>query len=86
MMETIKAKESMAYKALLQQYPQASQVEITFRLLQHWIRRLTPKETEKLQGFPEGWTDNVSETQRYTQCGNAVTVPVIKEIIGCVYK
>ena len=44
------------------------------------IRRLTPTECERLQGFPDGWTEGVSETQRYTQCGNAVTVNVIEEI------
>ena len=45
------------------------------------IRRLTPKECERLQGFPDDWTDEVSDTQRYKQCGNAVTVNVVREII-----
>jgi len=73
------------------------------------IRRLTPKECERLQGFPDDWTklgveekdilkkkvgengeDNIetfiidtelSDTQRYKMCGNAVTVNVIKEIV-----
>jgi len=45
------------------------------------IRRLTPKECERLQGFPDNWTEGVSDTQRYKQCGNAVTVNVVKEII-----
>jgi len=40
-------------------------------------------ETERIQGFPDGWTDTVSETQRYTQCGNAVTVNVIEGIVRC---
>jgi len=40
-------------------------------------------ETERIQGFPDGWTDIVSETQRYTQCGNAVTVNVIESIARC---
>jgi site-specific DNA-cytosine methylase len=44
------------------------------------IRSLTPLECERLQGFPEGWTEGVSDTQRYKQLGNAVTVPVIEEI------
>ena len=44
------------------------------------IRRLTPKECERLQGFPDGWTDSVSDTQRYKAMGNAVSVPVIKAI------
>ena len=45
------------------------------------IRRLTPLECERLQCFPEGWTSGVSDTQRYSQCGNAVTVTVIETII-----
>ena len=44
------------------------------------IRRLTPKECERLQGFPDDWTAGVSDTQRYKQMGNAVSVPVIKAI------
>jgi DNA (cytosine-5)-methyltransferase 1 len=51
------------------------------------IRRLTPKECERLQGFPDDWTKEgmdglISDTQRYKMCGNSVTVPVIKEIIN----
>lgn len=43
------------------------------------IRRLTPTECERLQGFPDGWTDHgVSDTQRYKCLGNAVTVNVIE--------
>ena len=45
------------------------------------IRRLTPTECERLQGFPDGWTEGQSDTQRYKQLGNAVSVPVVK-IIG----
>ena len=45
------------------------------------IRRLTPTECERLQGFPDNWTEGVSDTQRYKQCGNAVTVNVIKALI-----
>ena len=43
------------------------------------IRRLTPVECERLQGFPDNWTIG-SDTQRYKQCGNAVTVPVVEYI------
>ena len=55
------------------------------------IRRLTPTECERLQGFPDGWTAkginekgeevDISDSQRYKMCGNAVTVNVIKEIM-----
>ena len=44
------------------------------------IRRLTPTECERLQGFPDGWTNGFSDTQRYKMMGNAVTVNVIKAI------
>ena len=54
------------------------------------IRRLTPTECERLQGFPDGWTEkgidtdgnevNISDTQRYRCLGNAVTTNVIYEI------
>ncbi len=52
------------------------------------IRRFTPKECERLQGFPDDWTlkgidkdgnfVTISDTQRYKMCGNAVTVSVIE--------
>lgn len=45
------------------------------------IRRLTPKECERLQGFPNGWTEGVNDTQRYKCLGNAVTVNVIQAIM-----
>lgn len=44
------------------------------------IRRLTPLECERLQGFPDGWTEGVSDTQRYKCLGNAVSVPVVRAI------
>ena len=44
------------------------------------IRRLTPTECERLQGFPDGWTEGLSDTQRYKCLGNAVTTNVIMEI------
>lgn len=44
------------------------------------IRRLTPVECERLQGFPDGWTEGISDTQRYKCLGNAVTVNVIEAI------
>ena len=44
------------------------------------IRKLTPVECERLQGFPDNWTEGISDTQRYKCCGNAVTVPVVQWI------
>ena len=40
------------------------------------IRRLTPNECRKLQGFPSDWKYVVSDTQLYRQFGNAVAVNV----------
>jgi DNA (cytosine-5)-methyltransferase 1 len=44
------------------------------------IRRLTPTECERLQGFPDNFTKGFSDTTRYKMMGNAVTVNVIKAI------
>ena len=43
------------------------------------IRRLTPTECERLQGFPDGWTVG-ADGPRYKQCGNAVTVNVVRDV------
>jgi DNA (cytosine-5)-methyltransferase 1 len=50
------------------------------------VRRLTPIECERLQGFPDDWTKQgienevISDTQRYKMCGNAVTVNVVEAV------
>ena len=49
------------------------------------VRRLTPVECERLQGFPDNWTKGISDTQRYKCIGNAVTVNVIKAIIEVMF-
>ena len=46
-------------------------------------RKLTPLECERLQTFPDNWTDCVSNTQRYKALGNAWTVDVIAHIFKC---
>jgi site-specific DNA-cytosine methylase len=45
------------------------------------VRRLTPLECERLQGFPDNWTEGQSDSQRYKQMGNAVAVPVVEWVI-----
>lgn len=40
------------------------------------VRRLTPVECERLQGFPDNWTADQADSHRYRQMGNAVTVNV----------
>lgn len=44
------------------------------------IRRLTPRETARLQGFPNDFKIPVSDTQAYRQFGNAVTVSVAEKV------
>jgi DNA (cytosine-5)-methyltransferase 1 len=44
------------------------------------VRRLTPTECERLQGFPDGWTDGFSDSVRYRMLGNAVCVNVAEWI------
>lgn len=48
----------------------------------HSYRKLTPVECERLQTFPDGWTDGVSNTQRYKTLGNAWTVDVVAHIFS----
>lgn len=44
------------------------------------VRRLTPRECERLQGFPDDWTAGHPDTARYRMIGNAVAVPVVEWI------
>lgn len=63
---------------------------------QYRIRRLTPCECERLQGFPDNWTQRglekdgkeveVSDSQRYRALGNAVTVNMIQFLGGLLQK
>ena len=48
------------------------------------IRRLTPLECERLQGFPDGWTDipDASDSARYKALGNSVAIPCVEFIMG----
>lgn len=50
------------------------------------VRRLTPNECRKLQGFPSDWKQVVSDTQAYMQYGNAVTVEVAYYIASEIVK
>lgn len=57
----------------------AGGAEVPKFLVNERIRRLTVLEAERLQGFPDSWTVG-SDTQRYKQCGNAVTVNVVRDV------
>ena len=45
------------------------------------FRKLTPLECERLQTFPDGYTEGVSNTQRYKMLGNSFTVKMVKCIL-----
>lgn len=52
------------------------------------IRRLTPLECERLQGFPDYWTDipGASDSARYKALGNSVAIPCVENVLrGIVY-
>jgi DNA (cytosine-5)-methyltransferase 1 len=45
------------------------------------LRTITPRECERLNGFPDDWTDTgMTIKQRYFCMGNALVVPIIKRI------
>lgn len=54
--------------------------------IENRVRKLTPIECERLQGFPDNYTHGISQTQRYKSLGNSFTVPVIKHIISTIFK
>ena len=47
------------------------------------IRRLTPLECERLQGFPDGWTEipGASDSTRYKALGNSVAIPCVTFVL-----
>lgn len=44
------------------------------------LRKMTPLEWERLQGFPDNWTAGIADVHRYKQMGNSVAVPVIQAV------
>ena len=50
------------------------------RINKQSVRKLTPREWARLQGFPDTYKLSLSDTHLYKQLGNSVTVPVIKAI------
>lgn len=47
------------------------------------IRRLTPLECERLQGFPDNWTGipDASDSSRYKALGNSVAIPCVDYVL-----
>lgn len=64
----------------LQPSPQSHHAQI-FLAQPSTVRRLTPVECERLQGFEDGWTEGQADTHRYKQMGNAVAVPCVSWIV-----
>ena len=55
-----------------------------------YVRRLTPLECERLQGFPDFWTEqgggrSISDTNRYQMLGNSIAVPCVAYIMQGIY-
>lgn len=50
------------------------------------VRRLTPLECERLQGFADGWTSGHSDSARYKALGNSVAVPCVFYVMGGLYR
>jgi len=72
-MGTLQARD---YKGVGNQYVQEGKL-----IMGTDVRRLTPVECERLQGFPDDWTAGQSDSTRYKQMGNAVAVPVVEWLI-----
>lgn len=72
---------------------------IATNMVERFVRRLTPLECERLQGFPDGWTDigewtdskgkkrQTSDAARYKALGNSIALPpwkwVLKRLCAC---
>ena len=55
-------------------------------LVNDTVRKLTPRECARLQGFPDSFKIPVSDTQAYKQFGNSVVVPLITDVAGLIVK
>lgn len=64
------------------QSEESQRIVTTVHQVTDCVRRLTPVECERLQGFPDGWTEGQADSHRYKQMGNAVAVPVVEWIIA----
>ena len=52
------------------------------------VRRLTPTECARLQGFPDWWTDGVdgSDAAKYKMWGNGIALPCAVDVLGRIAK
>ena len=65
------------------QYKDATDLICQPEVNRNLIRRLTPLECERLQGFPDGWTliDGASDSARYKALGNSVAIPCVTFVL-----
>ena len=63
--------------------PPADEEETCILRSANLIRRLTPLECERLQGFPDGWTNipGASDSARYKALGNSVAIPCVEYVM-----
>jgi DNA (cytosine-5)-methyltransferase 1 len=78
--ETVGALVRSDHKGIGNQYVSGDKCVVEKRLL---IRRLTPLECERLQGYPDGWTDipGASDSARYKALGNSVAIPNVSYVM-----
>jgi DNA (cytosine-5)-methyltransferase 1 len=61
---------------------------VSERSVRYIVRRLTPTECERLQGFPDGWTKfghdgkEIADTRRYMMLGNSLAIPCVAFVLG----
>lgn len=53
-------------------------------LINGHVRKLSPRECARVQGFPESFIIAQKPNQAYKQFGNSVALPVLKKIVGCI--
>ena len=87
----VKSATSRGYEEAIKGVAQTLDTACNQAVFDNKIRRLTPIECERLQGFPDNWTEygesgRISDTQRYKMCGNAVTVDVVEAVAKNIIK
>ena len=78
--ETVGALTSSDSKGINNQYVSQDKCVVDGVFL---IRRLTPRECERLQGYPDDWTDipGASDAARYKALGNSVAIPCVEYLM-----
>lgn len=69
-------------------YKSASDLIVEPNQRKYIIRRLTPTECARLQGFPDWWTDGVegSDSAKYKMWGNGIALPCAVDVLGRIVK